>query len=172
MSVHLQEHLDTESAPLAPPPLAAVRDALATGLKANYRDVRVEVKRCPDLRAVGCAWPGLGRHALHRRRGRRALRATTRATAPFASRCPELQRRIGRDDGRVLGAGMACPAAIDGHCGEVTANLDTRGQDASRVARVARMGAAWWSPTPPPCSPGSPTCSSARVLRGRCWRSR
>ena len=51
---------DTSSALLSAPPLEALRDALARGLQANYRDVRVRVRPCPDLRAVGCAWPGLG----------------------------------------------------------------------------------------------------------------
>ena len=147
MSVHLQEHLDTASASLLPPSLAAVRDALATGLKANYRDVRVEVTRCPDLRAIGCAWPGLGgapcivdvggEPYAHNPRYRQVRFAVT-----------EVQRCIGRGAGRVLGAGMACPAAIDGHCGEVIANLDTRGQDASRVARVAPDGRCVVEPYP------------------------
>ena len=139
MSVHLQEHLDTASAPLARPPLAAMRDALASGLKATYRDVRVEVKRCPDLRAVGCAWPGLGGTPCIVDIGGEPYAHNPRYRGVrFA--VPELQHRIGRDGGRVLGAGMACPAAIDGHCGEVIANLDSRGRDASRVARVAPDG--------------------------------
>ena len=139
MSVHLQEHLDTASAPLAPPPLAAMRDALATGLRANYRDVRVEVTRCPDLRAIGCAWPGLGGTPCIVDVGGEPYAHNPRyREVRFA--VPELQRCSGRDGGRVLGAGMACPAALDGHCGEVIANLDTRGQDASRVARVAPDG--------------------------------
>ena len=139
MGVHLEEHLDTASAPLASPPLAAVRDALATGLQANYRDVRVEVKPCPDLRTVGCAWPGFGGTPCIVDVGGEPYAHNPRYRhVRFA--VPELQRRIGRDGGRVLGAGMACPAAIDGHCGEVTANLDTRGRDASRVARVAPDG--------------------------------
>ena len=139
MSVHLQEHLDTASAPLAPPPLAAMRDALATGLRANYRDVRVEVTRCPDLRAIGCAWPGLGGTPCVVDVGGEPYAHNPRyREVRFA--VPELQRCIGRDGGRMLGAGMACPAALDGHCGEVIANLDTRGQDASRVARVAPDG--------------------------------
>ena len=139
MSVHLQEHLDTASAPLAPPPLAAMRDALATGLRANYRDVRVEVTRCPDLRAIGCAWPGLGGTPCVVDVGGEPYAHNPRyREVRFA--VPELQRCIGRVGGRLLGAGMACPAALDGHCGEVIANLDTRGQDASRVARVAPDG--------------------------------
>jgi hypothetical protein len=139
MSAHLPEHLDIASAPFAPPPLPAMRDALASGLKAGYRDVRVEVKPCPELRAVGCAWPGLGGTPCIVDVGGEPYAHNPRyRDVRFA--VPELQRRIGRDGGRVLGAGMACPAAIDGHCGEMIANLDTRGPDASRVARVAADG--------------------------------
>ena len=80
-----------------------------------------------------------GRRTLHRRRGRRAVRPQPGyRDVHFA--VTELQHRIGREGGRVLGAGMACPAAIAGHCGEVIANLDPRGPDASRVARVAPDG--------------------------------
>ena len=139
MGVHLEEHLDTASAPMTPPPLAAMRDALATGLKATCRDVRAEVKPCPDLRAVGCAWPGLGgRPCIVDVGGEPYAHNPRYRDVRFA--VSDLQRRIGRDGGRVLGAGMACPAAIDGHCGEVIANPDTRGPDASRVARVAADG--------------------------------
>ena len=139
MSVYRQEHLDTASAPLAPAPLAVMRDAIASGLQATYRDVRVEVKPCPDLRTIGCAWPGLGGTPCIVDIGGEPYAHNPRyRDVRFA--VPELQRRIGRDGGRVLGAGMACPAAIAGHCGEVIANLDTRGWDASRVARVARDG--------------------------------
>ena len=99
----------------------------------------MEVTRCPDLRAIGCAWPGLGGTPCIVDVGGEPYAHNPRyREVRFA--VPELQRCIGRDGGRMLGAGMACPAALDGHCGEVIANLDTRGQDASRVARVAPDG--------------------------------
>ncbi len=43
---------------------------------------------------------------------------------------------------------MAWPAAIGGHCGEVIANLDTAGNDASRVARVDTEGSCIVEPYP------------------------
>ena len=140
-------YLDTASAALAPPPLAALRDELASGLAATYRDVRVQVRPCPDLRAIGCAWPGLcGAPAIVDVGGEPYAHNPRYRHVHFA--VPEVQRCIGRSAGGVLGAGMACPAALGGHCGEVIANLDTRGGDASRVARVDLQGRCVVEPYP------------------------
>ena len=131
--------MDAASAALWSPPLEVLRDALADGLARNYRRVEVHVKQCPDLRPIGCAWEGLGGAPCIVDVGGEPYAHNPRyREVRFA--VPELQRRIGRKGGRVLGAGMACPAAIAGHCGEVIANLDPRGPDASRVARVAADG--------------------------------
>ena len=42
------------------PPLATVAEAVAAGLRENYRTAEVSVEACPDLRALGCAFAGLG----------------------------------------------------------------------------------------------------------------
>lgn len=141
------EYMDTARAPLYVPDLEALCAALNTGLGRTYRDVRVQVKSCPDLRRLGCAWPGLGgapcivevggEPYAHNPRFRHVHYAVS-----------QLQRCIGRHAGKMLGAGMAWPAVIHGHCGEVIANLDTRGEDASQVARVAPDGRCIVEPYP------------------------
>ncbi len=126
---------DTSSALLSPLPLEALCDALARGLKANYRDVRVRALPCPDLRAIGCAWPGLGGAPCIVDIGGEPYAHNPRyRDVQFA--VPDVLRCTGRTGTRILGAGMACPAHIDGHCGEVIANLDLGVYDGSRVARV------------------------------------
>ena len=124
---------DTSSALLSASPLEALRDALARGLQANYRDVRVRVRPCPDLRAVGCAWPGLGGSpCIVDIGGEPYAHNPSYRDVQFA--VPDVLSCTGLNGSRVLGAGMACPAHNDGHCGEVIANLDVGVRDGSRVA--------------------------------------
>ena len=135
---------DTGSALLIAPPLEALGDSLARGLRANYRDVRVRVCPCPDLRAVGCAWPGLGGAPCIVDIGGEPYAHNPRyRDVQFA--VPDVLRCTGLTGTRVLGAGMACPAHIDGHCGEVIANLDVGVRDGSRVA-LAPLAAAGLGP--------------------------
>ena len=130
---------DTGSALLIAPPLEALGDSLARGLRANYRDVRVRVCPCPDLRAVGCAWPGLGGAPCIVDIGGEPYAHNPRyRDVQFA--VPDVLSCTGLNGTRVLGAGMACPAHNDGHCGEVIANLDVGVRDGSRVARVDTEG--------------------------------
>ena len=130
---------DTSSALLSASPLEALRDALARGLQANYRDVCVRVRPCPDLRAVGCAWPGLGGSpCIVDIGGEPYAHNPSYRDVQFA--VPDVLSCTGLNGSRVLGAGMACPAHNDGHCGEVIANLDVGVRDGSRVARVDTEG--------------------------------
>ena len=142
-----QEYLDTVSAPLGVPQLEALRSVLAYGLRDTYRDVRVRVKPCPDLRVIGCAWPGLGGASCIVDVGGEPY-AHNPLFRHVQFEIPQLQRCIKRTSGKILGAGMAWPAAIGGHCGEVIANLDTSGDDASRVARVGTDGRCIVEPYP------------------------
>ena len=139
MLVAREPSLDTSRALLSALPLEALSDALDRGLKANYRDVRVRALPCPDLRAVGCAWPGLGGAPCIVDIGGEPYAHNPRyRDVQFA--VPEVLRCTGHGGTGVLGAGMACPAHIEGHCGEVIANLAVGGRDASRVARVDARG--------------------------------
>ena len=130
---------DTSSALLSAPPLEALREALVRGLKTNYRDVRVRVLPCPDLRRVGCSWPGLGGSPCIIDIGGEPYAHNPRyRDVQFA--VPDVLRCTGLAGTRVLGAGMACPVHTGGHCGEVIANLDVGVSDGSRVARVDEEG--------------------------------
>ncbi len=134
-----QPCVDTSGARLSAPPLEALREALARGLQANYRDVRVRVVPCPDLRRVGCSWAGLGGSPGIVDVGGEPYAHNPRyRDVRFA--VPDVLRCTGLAGTGVLGAGMACPAHIDGHCGEVIANLDVGVRDRSRVARVDEGG--------------------------------
>lgn len=127
--------LATDQAALWVPKLELIAEALGDGLATQYRNVKVTVEDCPDLRELGCAWAGLGGDPCIVDVGGEPYAHNPRyRDVRFAIR--DLQRCAGRDDGRILGAGMATPAAIAGHCGEVIANIDTVGADGSRVARV------------------------------------
>lgn len=106
------------------PQLEALSSALANGLGDTYRDVRVGVKPCPDLRVIGCVWPGLGGASCIVDVGGEPY-AHNPLFRHVLFEIPQLQRCIKRTSGKILGAGMAWPAAIGGHCGEVIANLDT-----------------------------------------------
>ena len=127
--------MDTASAPLWLPSLPTLRDALEEGLSRNYRRARVRVVQCPDLVEFGCAWAGLGgapsivdvggEPCAHNPRYRDVSFDTA-----------EIQRAVGHFEGRILGAGMASPTVLGGHCGEVIFNHDTRTAPASRAARV------------------------------------
>ena len=120
---------------------------LAAGLRETYQDVRVGVMPCPDLRVIGCAWPGLGGTSCIVEVGGEPYAHNPRFRH-VNFEVHQLQQCTKGTSGKILGAGMAWPAAIDGHCGEVIANLDTEGRDASRVARVGINGRCIVEPYP------------------------
>ncbi len=135
----MHDYLDIASALLEVPKLDVLCTALDAGLRETYREVRVQVKPCPDLEAIGCAWSGLGGEPCILELGGEPFAHNPRFRHVHYD-VRQLQRCMGRNSGKVLGAGMAWPGAIDGHCGEVIANLDILGEDASRVARVDTDG--------------------------------
>lgn len=139
--------VDTASAALRVPPLARLRDALGDGLSQCYRRVLVRVRECPDLRRLGCAGAGLGG----------APRLVDVGGEPFAHdpryrgvrfEIGEVLRGAGHPGPQALGAGMACPTTLGGHCGELIVNHDTRTVPASRAARVDERGRCRVEPYP------------------------
>ena len=131
--------MDTASAALWSPPLGILRDALEDGLSRNYRRVGVRVKQCPDLRRLGCAWEGLGGAPCLVEVGGEPCAHNPRYR-DMRFETEEILRCAGHPGPQVLGAGMACPTTLGGHCGEVIANHDTRAVPASRSARVDERG--------------------------------
>ena len=135
----MPEVMDAASAAFWSPPLAVLRDALAVGLSGNYRRVDVQVKRCPDLRRLGCAWEGLGGAPCIVEIGGEPYAHNPRyRDVRFDTE--GILRRAGLPGPQVLGAGMACPTTLDGHCGEVIANHAIGTVPASRAARVDDAG--------------------------------
>lgn len=133
----MQEPLRIKSAHLWQPSLQRVADALQEGLSENYENVSVSVEACPDLREWGCATEGMSGRArildvggeayAHNRR----FRDNQFSIAAMAECC-------GLPDGGVFGAGMASPAVLNGHCGEMIASIGLPETIRSRVARVGQ----------------------------------
>ena len=119
------------------PALEELAPIVRAGLQANYAHVEVEVTDCPDLRTLGCATAGIGGSTILLEVGGEPYahnpnyRHVSFDMAQMASDC-------GRSEGSILGAGMAYPGAIDGHCGEVIATLKAGGVNRSKVARVGQ----------------------------------
>lgn len=133
----MQEPVRVRSAQLWQPSLEQVSIALQKGLSKNYENVFVSVEACPDLRDWGCATEGMsgsarildvgGEAYAHNRR----FRDNRFSIAAMAESC-------GLPDGGVFGAGMASPAALNGHCGEMIASIGLPGNILSKVARVGQ----------------------------------
>ena len=120
------------------PELEELAPVVRDGLQANYAHVEVEVTDCPDLRTLGCATAGLGGSTVLLEVGGEPYahnpnyRHVTFDMAQMAHDC-------GQAEGSILGAGMAYPGALDGHCGEVIATLQAGRVNRSRVARVGQQ---------------------------------
>ena len=131
----MQQSGTPQHASLWQPSLADIAGALRKGLSDNYAKVSVSVSDCPDLRDWGCAMPGLSGNARILDAGGEAY-AHNRQYRHRQFSIPEMAKSCGLPDAGVFGAGMACPAALDGHCGEMIASIGLPGENRSRVARV------------------------------------
>ena len=117
------------------PELEELAPVVRAGLEANYAHVEVEVTGCPDLRKLGCASPGIaGSTVLLEVGGEPYAHNPNYRQVTFDM--AQMARDCGQAEGSILGAGMAWPGALDGHCGEVIATLQARRVNRSRVARV------------------------------------
>lgn len=117
------------------PPLEELAPVVQKGLETNYAWVDVDVIDCPDLRPLGCASPGISGSTVLLEVGGEPYAHNPRyrqVTFDMA----DMARDCGRADGSILGAGMAFPGVLDGHCGEVIATLQAEGDNRSKVARV------------------------------------
>ena len=111
--------------------------ALRKGLSENYERVSVLVEDCPDLRNWGCSKEGMSGNGRILDVGGEAY-AHNRRYRGHQFDIPEMAAACGLPDGAIFGAGMACPAVLDGHCGEMIASAGLPGENRSRVARVGR----------------------------------
>ncbi len=133
----MQEPVRVRSAQLWQPSLQRIADALQKGLSENYENVSVSVEACPDLREWGCATQGMsGRERILDVGGEAYAHNKRLRDNQFS--IPAMAEACGLPDGGVFGAGMACPAVLDGHCGEMIASIGLPADIRSKVARVGR----------------------------------
>lgn len=133
-----QMELTPKEAAFRVPRLADVAGFVETALRRNYRDVEVGVEPCPDLRALGCAFPGLGGSPFLIEIGGEpyAHNPKYRYRASFDLRA--VAASCGRADARLLGAGFPSLQATEGRCGELMPCLAVGGESVSKIARVGR----------------------------------
>lgn len=131
----MQEPIRVKSAELWQPPLQDIADALQEGLSANYQNVSVTVEQCPDLRDWGCTTAGMSGNARILDVGGEAY-AHNKKYRDNQFDIPAMAEACGLPGAGIFGAGMASPAVLRGHCGELMASLKLGGQNRSRAARV------------------------------------
>ena len=109
--------------------------AISKGLASNFEHVDVAVVACPNLKKLGVASDGLGGATALFEFGGEPY-AHNPAYRGQSIDMLEMIRASGIASGKVLGAGMADPAAIGGNSGELIPNVDPESSNLSRVARV------------------------------------
>ena len=131
----MQESIRVKSAKLWQPTLQEIADALQQGLSQNYKNVSVAVEDCPDLREWGCTAAGMSGNTRILDVGGEAY-AHNKSYRDNQFDIPAMAEACGLPGAHIFGAGMACPAMINGHCGEMIASLNPQGENLSKVARV------------------------------------
>ncbi len=126
---------EMKRAALWSPRLEELAPVVRKGLEANYARVEVDVAECPDLRRLGCASRGIGGSTALLEAGGEPYAHNPRYRQ-ITFDMADMARDCGRADGSILGAGMAFPDVLEGHCGEVIATLQADGVNRSKVARV------------------------------------
>ena len=120
------------------PQLEELAPLVRAGLRANYARVEVEVTDCPDLRSLGCANEGIcGSTVLLEVGGEPYAHNPNYRHVTFDM--AQMARDCGQAQGSILGAGMAFPGVLDGHCGELVASLQAGRPNRSKVVRVGRQ---------------------------------
>ena len=120
------------------PQLEELAPVVRDGLQANYAHVEVEVTECPDLRSLGCATAGIGGSTVMLEVGGEPY-AHNPNYRQVTFDMAQMARDCGQVEGSILGAGMAYPGVLDGHCGELIATLQAGRINRSKVARVGRQ---------------------------------
>ena len=123
------------SAELWQPPLEEAADALQQGLEHCYADVSVSIEVPLDLREWGCAKPGMTGSTAIVEVGGEAY-AHNRKYRDVQFSIAEIAEQCGRPRAELFGAGMASPAELASHCGEMIASYGLPHTNLSRVARV------------------------------------
>ena len=118
------------------PPLAMVADAIAAGLRTNYREAKVSLTPCPDLRELGCAFSGLGGSPFLIEIGGEPYVHDLKYRADASFDLEAIAAACGRPEAHMLGAGFPSLVATNGRCGELMPCLALGGASVSKIARV------------------------------------
>ena len=117
------------------PELQELAPVVQQGLEANFAHVEVEVADCPDLRALGCAGEGIcGSTVLLEVGGEQYAHNPKYRHVTFDME--QMARDCGQAAASIIGAGMAFPGVLNGHCGELIATMQSGQDNRSKVARV------------------------------------
>ena len=120
------------------PPLADVAGVVETALRRNYREVEVGIAACPDLRALGCAFSGLGGAPFLIEIGGEPYAHNPKYRDLASFDLQAIATACGRPDARLLGAGFPSLEATRGRCGELMPCLELGGRSVSKIARVGK----------------------------------
>ena len=122
------------------PSLGDVANAVAAGLRENYRSVRVSVGACPDLRRLGCAFSGLGGAPFLIEIGGEPYVHDPELRGDADFDLEAIAAACGRPGAKILGAGFPSLRATGGRCGELMPCLALDGKSVSKIARVGPVG--------------------------------
>ncbi len=118
------------------PPLDEVAEAVRPGLSRNFLEVDVSLGPCPDLREIGCAFPGLGGRPFIMEIGGEPYVHNPKYRNESSFDLDAIMEACGRSNARVLGAGFPSLVATHGKCGELMPCLAMDGPTVSKLARV------------------------------------
>lgn len=118
------------------PALEIAANAIRPALEQNYAEVKVAVAPCPDLRALGCAFAGLGGKPFIVEIGGEPFVHNPNYRDDGSFDLNHIMRACNRPEGKILGAGFPSLVAMEGKCGELMPCLEMQGQNLSKVAWV------------------------------------
>ena len=117
--------------------LDKISEALQSGLAKNYKDVKVSVEDCPNLREWGCPAEGIsGNEKIIDVGGEPYMHDTKYIGTEFDYE--EIAKKIGSEKSYALGAGSGAMSCLGGHCGELVINENLITSESKSI--IARVG--------------------------------
>ena len=117
--------------------LDKISEALQCGLAKNYKNVKVSVEDCPNLREWGCPAEGIsGNEKIIDVGGEPYMHDTKYIGTEFDYE--EIAKKIGSDKSYALGAGSGAMSCLGGHCGELVINENLITSESKSI--IARVG--------------------------------
>ena len=129
--------LKFERAKFNTPSLPDMSKALDRGLKENYKEVKIDVVDCPNLKQWDCPAEGIsGNEKIIDVGGEPYMHDPKFIGAEFDYE--EISKNIGSQKSYALGAGSGAMSCLSGHCGELVVNENLITSESKSV--VARVG--------------------------------